>query len=77
MPKSLIAKRSIVFNDHKTSVGLEDEFWSALKQIADKRGIRLSHLVAAINEQREHANLSSALRLLVLEYYQSQRSDAE
>jgi predicted DNA-binding ribbon-helix-helix protein len=70
MPKSSIPKRSIIFNDHETSVSLEAEFWSALKEIADKHGIRLSHLVAAINEQHGHANLSSALRLFVLDYYQ-------
>jgi predicted DNA-binding ribbon-helix-helix protein len=73
MPKSSIAKRSIVFNDHKTSVSLEDKFWSALKEIADKRGVRLPHLVAEINDQRGDANLSSALRVLVLGYYQTQR----
>jgi predicted DNA-binding ribbon-helix-helix protein len=42
MPKSSIAKRSIVFNDHKTSVSLEDEFWNALKEIAAKRAIHIS-----------------------------------
>jgi predicted DNA-binding ribbon-helix-helix protein len=59
MPKSSIAKRSIVFSGKKTSVSLEDEFWNALKEIADKRGVHISHLVAAIEGRREHANLSS------------------
>jgi predicted DNA-binding ribbon-helix-helix protein len=77
MPKSSIAKRSIVFNGRKTSLSLEDEFWNALKEIADKQGMHISHFVAAIDGQREHANLSSAIRLFVLDYYQSQRSDAE
>jgi predicted DNA-binding ribbon-helix-helix protein len=50
MPKSSIAKRSIVFNGHKTSVSLENEFWNALKEIAGKRAIHLSDLVAEIND---------------------------
>ena len=68
--KSSVAKRSIVFNGHKTSVSLEDEFWNALKEIAGKRAIRLSDLVAEVDEQRGDGNLSSALRLFVLDYYQ-------
>ena len=40
--KSRIVKRSIVVNGHKTSVSLEDEFWSALKVIAGKRLMNLS-----------------------------------
>ena len=75
--ESSIAKRSIVFNGKKTSLSLEDEFWNALKEIAGKRGVRLSHLVAAIDGQREGANLSSAIRLFVLDHYQSQSSDAD
>jgi predicted DNA-binding ribbon-helix-helix protein len=76
MPKSSNAKRSIVFKGKKTSLSLEDEFWNALKEIADKRGVHISHLVAAIDGQREHANLSSAIRLFVLDYYR-QAPDAE
>jgi hypothetical protein len=49
MPKSSIAKRSIVFNGRKTSLSLEDEFWNALKDIAGKRAIRLSDVVAEID----------------------------
>ena len=42
--KSRVVKRSIVVNGHKTSVSLEDEFWSALKVIAGKRLMNLSDL---------------------------------
>jgi predicted DNA-binding ribbon-helix-helix protein len=58
-------------------VSLEDEFWNALKEIAEKRGKPVSHVAAAaIDEQRGHAiNLSSALRLFVLDYYQRPASD--
>jgi predicted DNA-binding ribbon-helix-helix protein len=77
MPKSIIFKRSIVFNGKKTSVNLEDAFWNALKEIAGKRAIRLSDLVAEIDERRGHGNLSSAVRLFVLDYYQTLRKNAE
>lgn len=73
--KSRIVKRSIVVNGHKTSVSLEDEFWSALKVIAGKRLINLSNLVTAIDGQRQHGNLSSTIRLFVLYFYRSQVSD--
>jgi predicted DNA-binding ribbon-helix-helix protein len=68
--KSSVAKRTILVNGHKTSVSLEDEFWNALKEIAGKRAIHISELVAGVVEQRGHGNLSSALRLFVLDYYQ-------
>jgi predicted DNA-binding ribbon-helix-helix protein len=77
MQKSIIFKRSIVFNGKKTSVNLEDAFWNALKEIAGKRAIRLSDLVAEIDERRGHGNLSSAVRLFVLDYYQRLRKNAE
>ena len=69
--KSGIAKRSIVIDGHKTSVSLEDAFWSTLKEIAQERGETLSQLVAAIDRQRQHGNLSSAIRLFVLGHYRS------
>src|SRR5262245_2909238 len=74
--KSRVVKRSIVVNGHKTSVSLEDEFWSALKVIAGKRFMNLSDLVTAIDGQRQHGNLSCAIRLFVLDFYRSRASDA-
>jgi predicted DNA-binding ribbon-helix-helix protein len=73
--KSRVVKRSIVVKRHKTSVSLEDEFWSALKVIAGKRLTNLSDLVTAIDGQRQHGNLSSAIRLFVLDFYRSRVSD--
>ena len=72
MLKSAIAKRSIVFNGKKTSLSLEDEYWNALKEIAAERRVKLSHLVTATDGRREHANLSSAIRLFVLDHYRNQ-----
>ncbi len=72
--KSPVIKRSIVIAGHKTSVSLEDAFWSGLKDIAMGRGITLSELVASIDTGRQHGNLSSAIRLFVLDYYQAAAS---
>jgi predicted DNA-binding ribbon-helix-helix protein len=70
--KSLVAKRSIVVEGHKTSVSLENAFWEGLKQIAVGRGMTLSALVASIDAGRQQGNLSSALRLFVLGFYRAQ-----
>jgi predicted DNA-binding ribbon-helix-helix protein len=69
--KSSISKRSIVLAGHKTSVSLEDAFWSSLKEIASRQQTTLSQLVADIDRHRDIGNLSSSLRLFVLEQVQS------
>jgi predicted DNA-binding ribbon-helix-helix protein len=66
---SQVLKRSINIAGHKTSASLEDAFWGALKEIAATRKIPLSDLVSTIDNERQHLNLSSAIRLFVLEYY--------
>src|SRR5438309_2085394 len=67
---SPVVKRSIVIAAHKTSVSLEDAFWQALKEIAVVHGTTLSNLVTLIDVERKQGNLSSCLRLFVLEFYQ-------
>ncbi len=69
--KSPVIKRSIVIAGHKTSVSLEDAFWKGLKEIAVSRHTTLSDLVATIDSERPHGNLSSAIRLFVLNHYQA------
>jgi predicted DNA-binding ribbon-helix-helix protein len=69
--KSPVIKRSIVIAGHKTSVSLEDAFWGALKEIAIGRNRTLSDLVAEIDTGRPHGNLSSAIRLFVLDHYRA------
>ena len=75
--KSLVAKRSIVAAGHKTSVSLEEAFWQGLKEIARGRNITLSELVAAIDSGRRQGNLSSAIRLSVLDFYRNQLADVK
>ena len=65
--KSSNVKRSIVIDGHSTSVSLEDAFWNGLKKIAHARRMSLPKMVTEINEARRHANLSSAIRLFVLD----------
>jgi predicted DNA-binding ribbon-helix-helix protein len=74
--KSRVVKHSIVIDGRKTSISLEDTFWKALREIAQGRNIRLSELVALINAERKHDNLSSAIRLFILDFY-SMRRDQE
>jgi predicted DNA-binding ribbon-helix-helix protein len=70
--KSPVIKRSIVIAGHKTSVSLEDAFWTSLKDIADDRNVTLSDLVSSIDTDRQQGNLSSAIRLFVLNHYRGQ-----
>jgi predicted DNA-binding ribbon-helix-helix protein len=72
--KSLIVKRSVHPAGHKTSVSIEDDFWTALKDISGARHMTMSALIHEIDNQRNHGNLSSAIRLFVLKFYRSQVS---
>ncbi len=73
--KSPVVKRSIVIAGHKTSVSLEDAFWKGLKEIATSKDMTLSDLVATIDTDRHHGNLSSAIRLFVLDHFRAQSSE--
>ena len=75
--KSSIAKRSVIIDGHKTSVSLEDAFWGDLKNIADAQQATLSGLVAEIDRTRKHGNLSSAIRLFVLEHFRNEGKQVE
>ena len=70
--KSQVVKRSIVIAGHKTSVSLEEAFWKGLKEIAAGRDMTLSDMVSQIDSERQHGNLSSAIRLFVLDHYRGQ-----
>ena len=66
MTPSHIKKYSFIVHGRKTSVSLEPQFRKALDAIADNAGISTNTLICRINTAREHANLSSAIRLYVL-----------
>jgi predicted DNA-binding ribbon-helix-helix protein len=67
-----VVKRSIAIAGHATSISLEDPFWQALRLIAREQGISLAALVALIDGRRARTNLSSALRVHVLDHAQAQ-----
>jgi predicted DNA-binding ribbon-helix-helix protein len=69
--KSPIVKRSIMIAGHRTSISLEDAFWKGLKEIAAKHNVSVQNVVAAVHGGRHRGNLSSTLRLFVLEYYRT------
>ena len=69
--KSPVVKRSIVVGGHKTSVSLEEAFWNGMKEISGQRSMTLSEMVGEIDSNRQQGNLSSAIRLFVLDYFKS------
>jgi predicted DNA-binding ribbon-helix-helix protein len=73
--KSAIAKRSVFIGPRKTSITLEGSFWEALKEIAVAESLTPGRLVTRIDQDRQHANLSSAIRLFVLDHYRRLAAD--
>ena len=67
--KSLLTKRSIYIWSRKSSVHVERAFWDALWEIAEAQGLTLTELIARIDKGRNTPNLSSAIRLFVLDHY--------
>ena len=67
MPRA-IRKRSVQIAGHSTSLTLEEAFWEDLREVARRRGLSLNALIGSIDAER-HGNLSSALRLFVLDCY--------
>ena len=64
---TLVTKHSLLIAGHQTSISLESAFWQALKSDAAERGLSVAALVAEIDEGRGAANLSSAIRVYLLE----------
>jgi predicted DNA-binding ribbon-helix-helix protein len=70
--RSVNLKRSVIIAGHKTSVSLEDAFWAGLKDIGRYYKKTLSDLVGDIADRRQGGNLSSAIRIFVLEEFRAQ-----
>ena len=62
-----LTKHSVMIAGHRTSVSLEDPFWTALREVAAARGQSVQALIGAIDAGRGGQNLSSAIRVFVLE----------
>jgi len=69
--RSTVVKRSVVIAGHKTSISLEEPFWTCVKDIALGQDLTVQQMVANIDSARKQGNLSSAVRLFVLEHYRS------
>jgi predicted DNA-binding ribbon-helix-helix protein len=68
---SSVKKRSIVIGSHKTSISLEDNFWACLRQIARERATTASELIGMVDSTRNGGNLSSTIRVFVLDHYRN------
>jgi predicted DNA-binding ribbon-helix-helix protein len=66
-----VRKRSLTIAGHRTSVALEPAFWQKLEDMATERGITAAALIAEIDQGRQGPNLSSALRVAVLEWLEA------
>jgi predicted DNA-binding ribbon-helix-helix protein len=69
--KSAIVRRYVTISGRNSSVSLESAFWDALKEIADIQGIARATIISTIASEGRPRNLSSAIRLFVLDYYRS------
>jgi predicted DNA-binding ribbon-helix-helix protein len=74
--KSQVIKRSIRVDGHKTSITLEDAFWSGLKEIAQAQGATVTETVTEIDRSRQGGNLSAAIRLFVLDRVRTKKVGA-
>lgn len=74
--KSAVCKRSVIIGGHKTSVSLEEAFWREVVAIAEARRTTVSHILREIYRDRETANLSSAIRVYVLQHVRAQADAA-
>jgi predicted DNA-binding ribbon-helix-helix protein len=68
-----IHSRTVMIDGHKTTVSLEDPFWDALNEIAASKGVTTAKLVARIDTNRTGHNLSSAIRIFVLNHFRQRQ----
>lgn len=69
-------KHTLRIDEAMTSLSIDDEFWDALQEIARLKGVNVTTLVNEINQRRQSPNLSSAVRIFVVEHFmQRSRGD--
>jgi predicted DNA-binding ribbon-helix-helix protein len=76
MKTAAAIKRTAMIDGRKTSVSLEDSFWTALNEIARSQGVTVSSLVTSIAAARKQSNLSSEIRVFVLEHFRNKDKSA-
>ena len=76
MARGGIRKRSLTISGHRTSVSLEDEFWTAFREIATAEGVSANELAARIDAGRDiSTGLASAIRVFVLRRFRQHGRD--
>jgi predicted DNA-binding ribbon-helix-helix protein len=70
-------KRSVILNGHSTSVSLEDAYWEEVRAMAAREGVPVAALIERIDRSRQGGNLSSAIRIAVLDDYRVRIAAAE
>jgi predicted DNA-binding ribbon-helix-helix protein len=67
-----LRKRSLTIAGHRTSLALEQEFWDGLEAMAAASSKSLPALIRDIDEERDNANLSSAIRIAIVRWYRDE-----
>lgn len=67
----------LIAGRHATSISLEEEFYDEFLRIAAEQKKSRNELITLIDRQRKGENLSSAIRLFVLKYYQQKLNPPE
>jgi predicted DNA-binding ribbon-helix-helix protein len=71
--KPVVVKRTVIVAGQKTSVSLEHAFWRGLREIAAWQDMSLPDLIASIDtDGQDEEDVSSAIRLYVLNFYRHQ-----
>lgn len=63
-----IVKRSLRIAGHATSISLEAPFWRLLRHAAASDGLSIAAYVERIDREQRSGNLSSAIRVHLLEW---------
>ena len=72
-----VLKRSVSIAGHRTSISLEEPFWDGLREIAERETISVQSLIGRIDAERGEQNLSSAIRVFVLNDLRSRLETAD
>ena len=63
-------KRSVIILNKRTSVCLEDSFWHSLHAIVRIEDTTIEQFIEKVKREHMSDNLSSSIRVAVLEYFQ-------
>ncbi|MCI5544761.1 MAG: ribbon-helix-helix domain-containing protein [Azospirillum sp.] len=74
----MLKKSIVIAGRHQTSISVEPEFYAALENIAQEQNLSINALITQIDSLRnESYNLSSAVRVYILNYFQKKSSDKQ